>query len=447
MSTSEPRNPLYLLLLLASLLFVLTVLAYTFVPILEQKAAGAGQPAPPSEFRDALRGRRRALAACGAGADGRAGHRQHGPGPSTGLAKGQQPGDNPASERRGTVPRTPVRTWPVPRSAAEELRRLIHHHNYLYYVEAKPEISDREFDRLLKELEELEKAHPELVTPDSPTQRVGGEPIDGFRTVTHRVPMLSIDNAYSADELREFDGRVRKAARQGEPVHYVVELKIDGVAISLTYDDGVLTLGATRGDGERGDDVTHNLKTIGGVPLRCAPTTPPPLFEARGEVYMTRADFARLNERSSGQGRRGLRQPAQPHRRHAQAARSRASAAERQLRLFAYSVGAVEGCAVKTHLEALALLRKYGFPVNPHIEALRHHRRGHRLLRELGRAAARPALRHRRHGHQGERLRPAAPARRHRQGAALGDRLQVRRPSRPSPSFATSRSRSASTAS
>ena len=130
-----------------------------------------------------------------------------------------------------------------------ELRRRIHHHNYKYYVEAQPEISDYEFDMLLKELEQLEKDHPELVTPDSPTQRVGGQPIEGFRTVTHRVPMLSIDNTYNPDELREFDRRTRKALG-GEPVTYVVELKIDGVAISLTYEGGALTVGSTRGDGE-----------------------------------------------------------------------------------------------------------------------------------------------------------------------------------------------------
>src|SRR6516164_6916115 len=140
---------------------------------------------------------------------------------------------------------------------AAELRRLLDHHNYKYYVEDKPEISDREFDRLLKELQEIEAAHPELITPDSPTQRVGGQPIEGFVAVRHRQPMLSIDNTYSADELREFDRRVRKVVG-GKALTYVVELKIDGVAISLTYEDGAFTVGATRGDGFTGDDVTHN---------------------------------------------------------------------------------------------------------------------------------------------------------------------------------------------
>src|SRR5262249_37309898 len=149
---------------------------------------------------------------------------------------------------------------------AAELRRLINHHNYLYYIEARPEISDREFDKLLSELQKLEADHPELVTPDSPTQRVGGQPIAGFKTVRHRQPMLSIDNTYNAGELREFDRRVRKLL-PGETVTYVVELKIDGVAISLTYEDGILSVGATRGDGEQGDDVTHNLKTVRDLPL------------------------------------------------------------------------------------------------------------------------------------------------------------------------------------
>src|SRR5947209_15813740 len=144
----------------------------------------------------------------------------------------------------------------------EELRRVLNRHNYLYYVEAKPEISDKEFDRLLRELEALEAAHPELVTPDSPTRRPGGQPIEGFATVTHRVPMLSIDKCNSPDDLRDFDNRVRKLLKKGEPVRYVVELKIDGVAISLTYEDSLFTLGATRGDGEHGDDVTQTLTTV-----------------------------------------------------------------------------------------------------------------------------------------------------------------------------------------
>src|SRR6516165_5624389 len=178
------------------------------------------------------------------------------------------------------------------RERAEELRQVINHHNYKYYVEDKPEISDREFDRLLDELKKIEETYPDLVTPDSPTQRVGGQPIEGFVAVRHRVPMLSIDNTYNAEELREFDKRVRKGLAKGEAVTYVVEPKIDGVAMSMTYEDGVFTVGATRGNGEEGDDVTHNLRTINGLPLRLRGAHPPALFEARGEVYMTREELA-----------------------------------------------------------------------------------------------------------------------------------------------------------
>jgi DNA ligase (NAD+) len=255
---------------------------------------------------------------------------------------------------------------PTPTHRAAELRRLINHHNTLYYVEAKPEISDREFDRLLEELKEIEARHPELVTPDSPTQRVGGQPIEGFATVTHRLPMLSIDNTYNADELREFDKRVRKGLR-GEAVQYVVELKIDGVAISLTYEDGTFTVGATRGDGRHGDDVTHNLKTIRALPLRLRAAKPPALFEARGEVYMNRAELARINKDRIAKGEEPYANP-----RNLTAGTLKLLdprlAAERSLCLFTYALGAVQGVAVKTHQEALDLLRRYGFPVNPHIQ-------------------------------------------------------------------------------
>jgi DNA ligase (NAD+) len=250
---------------------------------------------------------------------------------------------------------------------AAELRRLINHHNYLYYVEAKPEVSDREFDKLLEELKKIEAEHPELITPDSPSQRVGGEPVEGFVTVTHRIPMLSIDNTYNADELREFDKRIRKLIPK-EPITYVVELKIDGVAISLTYEKGVLTVGATRGDGEQGDDVTHNLRTINELPLRLNHDDPPALFEVRGEVYMERAELARINRPRKERGEDLYANP-----RNLTAGTLKLLdprlCAERKLRLFAYSLGAVEGVTVKTHLESLELMRQYGFPVNPHISS------------------------------------------------------------------------------
>jgi DNA ligase (NAD+) len=250
---------------------------------------------------------------------------------------------------------------------AEELRKLIDYHNHKYYVEAKPEISDREFDRLLKELQDIEAQHPELRTPDSPTQRVGGKPIEGFREVVHREPMLSIDNTYNAEELREFDKRVRKALR-GEPVTYVVELKIDGVAISLTYENGLFTLGATRGDGDRGDDVTHNLRTVRDLPLHLNATNPPKLFEVRGEIYMTREDLVRVNAARKAAGEEEYANP-----RNLAAGSLKlldpTLCAERRLRLFAYGMGAVDGLEITTHLQLLDQLRKFGFPVNPNTES------------------------------------------------------------------------------
>src|SRR6476646_10326998 len=175
---------------------------------------------------------------------------------------------------------------PVQRLAA--LRQQIRRHEELYYVDNAPEVSDEEFDGLLHELERLEAEHPELVTPDSPTQRVAGRPTEGFATVEHLVPMLSLDNAYSSEELRDFDERVRKGANLGEAlVAYVAELKIDGLSIALTYDHGRLVRGATRGDGQRGEDVSVNVRTIRAVPLslRGAPDS---RFEVRGEVYLSR---------------------------------------------------------------------------------------------------------------------------------------------------------------
>ena len=252
-----------------------------------------------------------------------------------------------------------------PKNRIAELRKQIEHHNRLYYVEAKPEISDREFDRLLEELKALEEKHPEFFSPDSPTQRVGGQPIEGFATVRHREPMMSIDNSYSADDLREFDKRVRKLLG-GVPVRYVVELKIDGVAMSLTYVNGEFTVGATRGDGEQGDDVTHNLKTMPDVPLKLPES--PAHFEARGEVYMTRADFAQNNRERVA---KGLEAAANPRNFAAGSLKllDPKECRKRRLRFFAYALGACEGVEVKTHLESLDLLKRFGFIVNPNIES------------------------------------------------------------------------------
>jgi len=249
---------------------------------------------------------------------------------------------------------------------AEELRRQINFHDYKYFVENAAVISDREYDLLMRKLEDLEKAHPELLTPDSPTQRVGERPLDEFQPVIHKRPMLSIDKAMKEGDLREFDKRVRKLLEPGEPITYVVELKIDGVAVSITYENGLIALGATRGTGERGDDVTQNLKTVGGVPLRLRGDKPPTLLEARGEVYMSRADFVRLNEALKARGEEVYANPRNLASGSLKQLDSKICA-ERKLRLFAYSIGAQEGAAIKTHMEALDLLRHSGFPVNPHV--------------------------------------------------------------------------------
>ncbi|MCK4601248.1 MAG: NAD-dependent DNA ligase LigA, partial [Phycisphaerae bacterium] len=183
----------------------------------------------------------------------------------------------------------------------EDLRRKIRRHDYLYYVEAAPEISDRQYDRLMDKLRAMEARHPEFVTPDSPTQRVGGEPIEGFRTVAHAAAMLSINNTYSADELAEFDNRVRKSLEKHK-FHYLVDPKIDGVAVSLRYEGGSLVLAATRGDGRRGDDITNNARTIRSIPLRLSGRGVPEVIELRGEIYWPRKAFADCNALRAKQG-------------------------------------------------------------------------------------------------------------------------------------------------
>src|SRR5881296_4127089 len=177
-----------------------------------------------------------------------------------------------------------------------ELREQIHHHDYLYYTEARPEISDAEYDALMRELRELEAAFPDLVTPDSPTQRVAGQPVDAFRPVAHRAAMLSLDNATSPDDLREFEARLGRAL-PGTRLAYVCEPKIDGLGVALLYERGRFVRGATRGDGRTGEDITPNLRTIRSIPqvLRRGALATAAVLEVRGEVFMPRAEFAKLN--------------------------------------------------------------------------------------------------------------------------------------------------------
>ena len=254
---------------------------------------------------------------------------------------------------------------------AAELRRQLEYHGHRYYVLDDPEIGDDAYDALLDELRAIEAEHPELVTPGSPTQRVGGTPISKLEKVRHLQPLFSLANVRSAEELRAWIARMRShLAREGieDPrFEYVAEPKIDGLAISLVYRDGVLERGATRGNGEIGEDVTHNLRTIPSIPLRIDDA--PPLVEVRGEVYMALSDFTGLNERRAAAGLSTFMNP-----RNSAAGTIRqldpALAAERPLSLWCYGIGATEGLGFGSHWESLEWLREHGFRVNGDVRRL-----------------------------------------------------------------------------
>ena len=253
---------------------------------------------------------------------------------------------------------TPLSSSAEARKRAEFLRAELERHNRLYYVEAQPEISDREFDRLLRELQDLEAAHPDLATPDSPTRRVGGEPLAGFSQVKHAVPMMSLDNTYSVEEMREFDARIRKALGV-ESVDYVLEPKVDGVSISLRYENGVLAVAATRGDGKTGDDVTANAKTIRPIPLRI-PTTAP-VFEVRGEVYLGRIEFAELNKQLEENGELAFENPRNATAGSLKQLDSKV-VAMRPLAAVFYATGELDGVEFETQADILRGLKNLGFP-------------------------------------------------------------------------------------
>jgi DNA ligase (NAD+) len=259
----------------------------------------------------------------------------------------------------------------APAARIEALRAEIRRHDRLYHVEAAPEITDREYDRLVEELLDLEAGHPELVTPDSPTRRVGGQPLTGFVTVRHSVPMQSLDNTYNEDELKAFDERVRKVLGDpAEPVRYVVEPKIDGVAVNLVWEDGVFTLGTTRGDGISGDDITQNLRTVRGLPLALNDVALPVgrttigRFEARGECYLTREGFSAMNARFEADGEKTFMNP-----RNATAGTLKqldpAIPGSRPLRILTYQIVEAERRhGLRTQSAILAALRDAGLPVN-----------------------------------------------------------------------------------
>ncbi len=248
------------------------------------------------------------------------------------------------------------------RKEIERLREEIRYHNHKYYVENNPVISDEEYDKLLSRLQKLEEKFPRFITPDSPTQRVGGEPLKEFTTITHKIPMLSLDNTYSEGEVKEFDQRVKRWLDE-DKVDYVADLKIDGVAVSLTYREGIFTLGATRGNGVQGDDITQNLKTIRSIPLRISRAIP--VLEVRGEVYMEKADFARINREREEKGESLFANP-----RNATAGSLKLldprEVAKRPLKIFIHSLGFVQGIEWESLWEALDFLQEVGFRVNEH---------------------------------------------------------------------------------
>ena len=252
---------------------------------------------------------------------------------------------------------------------AAELRELVERHNYRYHALDDPEISDAEYDRLYDELRALEEEHPELVTPDSPTQRVGAEPSEKFPKVEHLVPMGSLEKVTTGEALEKWALDVRKRLDSDEPVAYVTEPKIDGSAVSLLYENGLLLRGATRGDGSRGEDVTPNLRTIKAIPLRMRSLDgePPVALEVRGEVYFPISAFNRLNERLVAEGKKTA-----PNPRNAGAGSLRQLnpriTADRELSIWVYGIGHSEGIGFESHWEILSWLREHGFRTNPFAE-------------------------------------------------------------------------------
>jgi len=252
------------------------------------------------------------------------------------------------------------------RKRVEELRKEIEYHNYRYYVLNDPVISDAEYDALMRELEELERRYPELITPNSPTQRVGAPPLEEFGTVEHRVPMLSLSNAFDEEEVREFDRRIKRFLGVFHDIEYTAEPKIDGVAVELVYEKGVLTVGSTRGDGYRGEDVTQNIRTIKMIPLYLMDKEEPvpEYLSVRGEVYMDKEDFRKLNREREEEGEPPFANP-----RNAAAGSLRqldpSVTAKRPLKVFFYGIGEVKGREFKSQWEVLQTLPKWGLRVNP----------------------------------------------------------------------------------
>jgi len=272
-----------------------------------------------------------------------------------------------------------------PAERAVELRSLIDHHNYRYYVLDEPEVPDAEYDRLLRELQDLEAKHPELITPQSPTQRVGHAPAAGFAEVRHLEPMLSLGNALNEEELEAFDRRVRERLEADREVRYAAEPKLDGAAVSLVYEQGLLVRGATRGDGSVGEDITHNVRTLSTIPLRLLGDDIPAVIEVRGEIYMPLAGFEALNDKARASGGKTFANP-----RNAAAGSLRQLdpklTAERPLAFFAYGIGGLEGAGrPQRHTQMLEWLQTMGLricPLNEVVEGIEGCRAYYRAMGE-----------------------------------------------------------------
>ncbi len=277
------------------------------------------------------------------------------------------------------------------RKEAERLREALHYHNYRYYVLDDPEIPDAEYDRMMRRLLELEAQYPELVTPDSPSQRVGAPPMEAFETVRHDLPMLSLANGFDEGEIREFDRRVRRMLKMDAVIEYVGEPKMDGLAIEIRYENGLLTRGATRGDGLTGEDVTANIRTIGAIPLRLRgdELPMPRRLDARGEIFMPIEGFKKLNEQRRKEGQPEFSNPRNAAAGSLRQLDSRITAS-RPLDIYFYGVGVVDGLSFETHWEILKTLPKFGLKTNPHAricrgieEALTYYREMLKLREEL----------------------------------------------------------------
>jgi len=262
----------------------------------------------------------------------------------------------------------------------ERLREEINYHNYRYYILDSPVISDAEYDRLFKKLQEIEKKFPHLITPDSPTQKVGAKPLSEFKTISHTIPMLSLNNANTIEDAKEFDERVKRFLETKEEIEYVAEPKMDGLAIELVYVNGIFTAGSTRGDGYRGEDVTLNLKTVKSIPLKLIPPKPPFIkggeggfypvpsrVEVRGEVFIPIKEFERLNREREERGEPAFANPRNAAAGSVRQLDSKITAA-RPLDIYCYGIGVIEGAKFKTHWDILHVLKGWGLKVNPFIK-------------------------------------------------------------------------------